>query len=126
MLLTITKFLVASWKDDLAVEYLITTWKDYKDLFHSTTIRNEAVWALIAEELSVANEKWIYSGTQCENKFKDVRKGYVRVRDHNNQTGAEPKTCKFYADMEKVLGDKPCVKPVAIASNLTRRTPEVP
>lgn len=104
------------------MKHLLQTWKNYKELFDSSTIRNDAVWNLIAEELAIANSSWVYSGTQCENKFKDVRKNYMKMRDHNNQTGAEPKYCKFYNDMEVILGEKPCVKPVTLASNLKKRT----
>ena len=64
----------------------------------------------------------IYIGTQCENKFKDVRKNYVKVKDHNaNSTGGERKTCKFYEEMEEILGDKPCIKPLTIASSHRKR-----
>lgn len=38
-----------------------------------------------------------------------------------NSTGGERKICKFYEEMEEVLGDKPCIKPVAIASTLCKR-----
>lgn len=59
---------------------------------------------------------------QCENKFKDLRRHYTATKDHNAQTGVQPKTCKFYNEMEDVLGMRPSIKPVAIASNLKRRS----
>lgn len=46
---------------------------------------------------------------------------YKRTKDHNNQTGVEPKPCKYFKELEKVLGEKPCLKPVAVASNLKKR-----
>jgi len=102
---------------------LINLWKINEPLFKSSKVRNEVVWRQIAAELQKTNPNWVYTGTQCENKFKDVRKNYVKVKDHNaNSTGGEPKTCKFYEDMEEVLGDKPCIKPVAIASTLRKRS----
>lgn len=30
-------------------------------------------------------------------------------------------TCKFFDELEEVLGDKPCIQPVALASNLKKR-----
>lgn len=61
---------------------------------------------MIADDLKQENPLWNFTGTQCENKFKDVRKLYTKVKDHNNQSGAELKTCKFYDEMEDALGEK--------------------
>lgn len=66
------------------------------------------------------NPLWSFTSTQCENKFKDVRKSYTKIKDHNNQSGAELKTCKFYDEMEAVLGEKPIVKPISISSTLKK------
>lgn len=63
-----------------------------------------------------------YTGTQCENKFKELRKKYIKVKDHNKQSGNSPMTCKFFNEFEEVLGDKPCIQPVALASNLRKRS----
>lgn len=96
-------------------------WKTKEALFKSSKIRNDVVWRQIAMELQNTNSNWVYTGTQCENKFKDVQKSYVKVKDHNaNSTGGERKKCKFYEEMEEILGDKPCIKPVAIASTLRK------
>ena len=114
--------LAASWKDEYAVKKLINLWKTNESLFKSPKVRNDVVWRQIATELQKTNPNWIYTSTQCENKFKDLRKHYVKVKDHNaNSTGGERKMCKFYEDMEEVLGDKPCIKPVVIASTLCKR-----
>lgn len=63
----------------------------------------------------------MYTGIQCENKFKELRKKYVKVKDHNKQSGNSPMTCKFFDEFEEILGDKPCIQPVALASNLKKR-----
>ena len=76
---------------------------------------------MIADDLKKENPLWNFNGTQCENKFKDVRKSYTKVKDHNNQSGAELKTYKFYEEMEAVLGEKPIVKPISIASTLKKK-----
>lgn len=31
-------------------------------------------------------------------------------------------TCKFFNEFEEVLGDKPCIQPVVLASNLKKRS----
>lgn len=77
----------------------------------------------IATILHNENKQWIYVywRIQCENKFKELRKKYCKVKDHDKQSGNNPITCKFFDKFEKILGDKPYVQPVALASNLKKR-----
>jgi len=81
---------------------------------------------MIADDLKRENPLWSFNVTQCENKFKDVRKSYTKVKDHNNQSGAKLKTYKFYDEMEVVLGEKPLVKPISISSTLKKRVCSYP
>lgn len=100
---------------------LISQWKNHESDFKNTQIRNSKVWQMIADDLKKENPLWNFNGTQCENKFKDVRKSYTKVKDHNNQSEAELKTYKFYEEMETVLGEKPIIKSISIASTLKKR-----
>lgn len=109
------------WTDVNAVKALISNWKNHENDFKNTQIRNNKVWQMIVDDLKKENPLWSFTGTQCENKFKDVRKAYTKIKDHNNQSGAEFKTCKFYEEMEAVLGEKPIIKPISISSTLRKR-----
>ncbi|XP_036140288.1 uncharacterized protein LOC118645564 isoform X2 [Monomorium pharaonis] len=110
----------ASWRDDNEVKCLIYLWRDYQKRFK--TMKSRDVWALICEELQKTSSEWRKkTAIQCENKWKDIKRKYTEVKDHNNQSGNDPKTCKFYEELEDVLGEKPCVKPVAVASSLNKR-----
>lgn len=109
------------WKDENAVKLLIKLWQDHESLFKNSIMKNVEVWRMISESLQKMNSNWIFNAVQCENKFKNLRRHYTATKDHNAQTGVQPKTCKFYNEMEEVLGMKPNVKPVAIASSLKRR-----
>lgn len=87
-------------------------------------MKSRDVWTLICQEL----KKTIPEGRkktpiQCENKWKDLKRKYMETKDHNNKSGNDPKTCKFYDELEEILGEKPCVKPIAVASNLRKRKP---
>ncbi|XP_018403070.1 PREDICTED: uncharacterized protein LOC108779996 [Cyphomyrmex costatus] len=112
----------AFWKDENAVKTLIYQWKQHQPLFESSCTRNDVVWAKISEELKKTNNAWQYTTKNCENKFKNITKVYKRTKDHNNQTGVEPKTCKYFKELEEVIGEKPCLKPIALASNLKKRS----
>ncbi|XP_029176613.1 uncharacterized protein LOC114944742, partial [Nylanderia fulva] len=77
---------------------------------------------MIASKLKKENPLWDYTGQQCEDKFKDLRKHYVKAKDKNEKgSGLPVATCKFYKEMDDALGDKPAVKPVSIASTLKKR-----
>lgn len=97
---------------------LIHLWKEHELKFKSSKFRNDTVWKEIAVKMLEANSNWHYSATQCENKWKDLRKTYVKIKDHNNTSKNNPKTCKFYDEIDDILGDKPCITPVSIVSNL--------
>jgi len=78
---------------------------------------------MIASKLKKENPLWDYTSQQCEDKFKDLRKHYVKARDQNKKDSGLPvATCKFYKEMDDALGDKPIVKPVSIASTLKKHT----
>lgn len=111
---------LACWKDDNEVRCLIYLWQDYQN--HFQKMKSRDVWPLISEELKKSNPKWHKkTPIQCENKWKDIKRKYMETKDHNNKSGNDPKTCKFYNELEEVLGEKPCVQPVAIASNLNKK-----
>lgn len=65
---------IASWKDDNTVKMLIYLWKEHEVKFKSSKIRNDTVWKEISAKMWEANSNWHYSATQCENKWKDLRK----------------------------------------------------
>lgn len=100
---------------------MIYTWKEHENIFKSGKCKSSDVWKKISIVLQNENSQWIYTGVQCENKFKELRKKYIKVKDHNKQSGNSPKTCKFYDEFEELLGDKPYIQPVALASNLKKR-----
>lgn len=100
---------------------MIHTWKEHENDFKSGKYKGSEVWKKISTVLQNENNQWVYTGTQCENKFKELRKKYIKVKDHNAQSGNSPMTCKFYNELEEVLENKPYIQPVALASNLKKR-----
>lgn len=60
-------------------------------------MKSRDVWALICQELKKASPLWKKkTPIQCENKWKDIKRKYMETKDHNNKSGNDPKTCKFY------------------------------
>ncbi|XP_011858916.1 PREDICTED: zinc finger and SCAN domain-containing protein 29-like [Vollenhovia emeryi] len=102
-----------------AVLALITSWKANQPNFQSTIIRNDVVWDMIAQDIKETGFK--VTATQTENKWKNIRKAYMSVKDHNSRSGNAPKTCKFYDELGEIFSKSPSVVPVALASSRTKR-----
>jgi len=85
-------------------------------------MKSRDVWAIISNKLKKTNPEWKNkTPIQCENKWKDIKRKYMETKDHNNTSGNDPKTCKFYEELEEILGEKLCVKSIAVASNLNNK-----
>ncbi|XP_011136062.1 uncharacterized protein LOC105181165 isoform X2 [Harpegnathos saltator] len=111
------KSAIAVWNDK-AVKLLFTLYKDHQDDFKSTSIKNNSVWDKIGNKMK--SEKYNFTRTQIKDKWINMRKHYMRVKDYNKQTGAERKTYRYYDEMDKLYGNKPNVNPIAIASNMRK------
>jgi len=102
-----------------AIMLLFCLYKDHLALFKNDKIRNDTVWKKIADCL---NEKgYTYTIKQIENKWKNLRKNYIKVKDNNSKSGASFKKCKYYDEMEEIYGKSHSVQPVATASNLSQK-----
>ena len=44
---------------------------------------------------------------QCRTKIKTIKKEYRQVKDHNGETGWGRKMCKFYTELDHILGHRP-------------------
>ena len=40
---------------------------------------------------------------QCRTKIKNKNKNYKKVKDSNNKTGEDRKSCKFYDKLDQIL-----------------------
>jgi hypothetical protein len=54
---------------------------------------------------------------QVSGRIKTLLHNYRKVKDHNSNTGNNRKTCKFFNEIEDLLGDRPNVTSIAPCSN---------
>lgn len=60
------------------------------------------------------------SAHQCHVKVKKLRQSYMKVRDALHQSGSSAdvkKKCKWYDELDDILGTRPIVAPVDIIEN---------
>ena len=54
-----------------------------------------------------------YTVQQLQNRWKNLKKTYLSVIDHNSKTGAIHKTCKLFAEFNEIYGTKASTCPEA-------------
>ncbi|XP_074920722.1 uncharacterized protein LOC142046673 [Chelonoidis abingdonii] len=48
---------------------------------------------------------------QCRVKVKELRSAYCKAREGNHRSGATPTTCRFYKELDAILGCNPTANP---------------
>ena len=105
------------WADD-EVLTLIKVWgndKIQKELDGAT--RNKVIFAKISEEMKKEgyNRDW----QQCRGKIKNLKGEYRVVKDHNSGSGRGRKTCKFFSELDEILGCRPASIPPVVLESCT-------
>ncbi|EFN85916.1 hypothetical protein EAI_13708, partial [Harpegnathos saltator] len=101
------------WQHSSDIMLHFCLWKDHEKLFDDK-IRNEVMWNKIVEFFK--DKGYIFTGKQVENKWKNLRKTYIKIKDNNSKSGAALKKCKYYDEMDEIFGKSHSIQPVAIAS----------
>ena len=100
------------WSDE-EVRALIAIWGEanvQEEL--DGAVRNKVVYQDISRKLQEQgyNREW----EQCKTKIKNLKKEYRQVKDHNGETGRGRKTCKFFKELDSILGHRPPSVPAAL------------
>ena len=102
----------AVWADN-EVKALIAVWGEgnvQEEL--DGAVRNRAVYKKIAQKLQEIgfNRDW----KQCRDKIKNLKTKYKEVKDSNKETRRGRKSCKFFGEMDAILGHRPATAPSAL------------
>ncbi|XP_024871873.1 uncharacterized protein LOC112454607 [Temnothorax curvispinosus] len=81
----------------------------------SGKISQRRVWDQISEVLRSHGHD--VTGPQCQSKFNGMKKTFKSIKDHNSKSGNAPRAWLYIELMESLLGEKPFMKPVAVASS---------
>ncbi|XP_065452594.1 myb/SANT-like DNA-binding domain-containing protein 2 [Chrysemys picta bellii] len=85
------------------VRDLLTIWGDVSVL---AELRSSKRNGKILEKVSKAMKDRGHNRDtqQCRVKIKELRQAYHKAREANGRSGAEPQTCRFYAELHAILG----------------------
>ncbi len=101
----------STWSD-VEVRALISIWgeSDVQEL--DGAVRNKVVYGEISRKLK--EQGHIRDTEQCRNKTKSLKKMYWEVKDNNNETGRGRKSCKFFTELDTILGHRPATVPPSL------------
>ena len=116
----------SSWSDN-EVKALISIWGEeniQEEL--DGAVRNQVIFNDIATKMR--EKGYERDWKQCRTKIKNLKKEYRQTKDHNGQTGRGRKVCKFYRELDDILGHRPASMPAVLldTGNTSSSTPEAP
>ncbi|XP_050793498.1 uncharacterized protein LOC127043580 [Gopherus flavomarginatus] len=71
--------------------------------------RNYDTYGQISKSLLLRGHEW--DALQCRVKVKELRSAYCKAREGNRRSGAAPTTCRFYKELDAILGCDPTANP---------------
>ncbi|KAJ8389034.1 hypothetical protein AAFF_G00124310 [Aldrovandia affinis] len=93
------------WTDDEVQTFLsIYADEEIQRELESAT-RNDKVYAKISGKLSDLNI--VHTGRQCREKLKKLKQDYKKIKDHNNKSGSDRRTSKWFDRLDALLGHRP-------------------
>ena len=98
------------WEDS-HVKLLISCWEKQKQEFGKGKHTKKEIFNRIASEFNTICTDVKVTGEQCCRKWLKLEAAHKMIMDHNNTTGADKKTWKYFDEMEACIGGKPNVRP---------------
>ncbi|XP_067284050.1 zinc finger and SCAN domain-containing protein 29-like [Pseudorasbora parva] len=80
-----------------------------------TATRNEKVYLKISSRLCELGI--VHTGKQCREKLKKLRQDYKKLKDHNNRSGSDRRTNKWYERLDALLGHRPAFSGAAVTKD---------
>ncbi|XP_053891440.1 myb/SANT-like DNA-binding domain-containing protein 2 isoform X2 [Malaclemys terrapin pileata] len=103
------------------VRDLLTIWGDESVL---AELRSSKRNGKILEKVSKAMKDRGHNrdAQQCRVKIKELRQAYHKAREANGRSGAEPQTCRFYAELHAILGSGATTTPTVCFDSINGET----
>ncbi|KAK3912073.1 Trihelix transcription factor GT-2 [Frankliniella fusca] len=98
-----------------AILLLVDTFKIYESDLVGGKISQKKVWERIAANLCEYGHN--VTGPQCMSKFNGMKRTFKAISDHNSKSGNNPRTWPYFELMQSLLGERPFMEPLALASS---------
>ena len=104
------------WTDE-HVKALISVWAEANIQQQlDGAVRNKSVFQEISKRLceTGVEKDW----EQCRAKVKNLKTAYKKVNDSNSRSGRGRKSCRFFDDLDGILGSRPATQPPIVVESL--------
>ncbi len=88
-----------------------------KPKFDGGQTQKTTLWNQVAAQVTQATGH-VTTGTQCDNKWKAIKRKYSEAKGNNTVSGMARMDCPFYAEMDEIYGDRACNQPEVIVDSL--------
>ncbi|CAG9759836.1 unnamed protein product [Ceutorhynchus assimilis] len=102
------------WSDG-SIMLLIAAYKDSREKFSSPLYNKKKVWELISQ--SLAKQGVFKSATECDEKWRNLKKHYDKILTERNMTGNSAIFWRFFEDFQEIYFRDPRFQPVATCSS---------
>ncbi|KAF5281985.1 hypothetical protein FQA39_LY00509 [Lamprigera yunnana] len=102
------------WTHD-KILLLFSLYQDNINLFKSAKKTNRSIWNGIAE--CMAKKGHMFTGVQCDIKFRNLKETYKRIIDNNKGTGNGAISWPYFDLFDSLFGKSADTVPIATASN---------
>ncbi|KAK9979861.1 hypothetical protein ABG768_013269 [Culter alburnus] len=80
-----------------------------------TATRNEKVYLKMSSRLCELGI--VHTGKQCREKLKKLKQDYKKIKDHNNRSGSDRRTNKWFDRLDALLGHRPSFSGSAVTKD---------
>lgn len=110
----------SAWTNQATLS-LIKHYKTRAKEFEKKNIKILDQWKKIAKDINNDNDEYMYTGVQCQNKFKMLKKSYQTklLNMSTKSTGSSVYHCPYFEEMDDTLKKEPTCNPIVIASSST-------
>ncbi|XP_048743320.2 uncharacterized protein LOC125656780, partial [Ostrea edulis] len=99
-----------------AVLLLISLKQGNMELFSSNLTTQKQAWRKIAKDMKTHG--YVFSGEDCDKKFRSLKNRYKIIKERNNKTGCDRQAWQYFTAMDEMYKGDPAVQPVSAASSL--------
>ena len=104
-----------TWDEEEVIQ-LIHIWADERIQQQLDGCRQKwPIFEKMAKTLAEAGFTPTFS--QVREKIKQLKQNYKKIKDNKNKSGNSRKTCKYFEELDKILGDRPITRPPSVIEN---------
>ncbi|OXU17983.1 hypothetical protein TSAR_016833, partial [Trichomalopsis sarcophagae] len=101
--------------DEQDSKLLVPLYKESQEKYDNGSLTKKKFYTNIMKKLKEAG--YIFTMQQCITKMDSFKRSYRKVKDHNAQSGNDPKFYEFYDLLDEMFHKKPWITPLSKAGS---------